>query len=199
MASAREALLTPLAKAFGSDTGVEAASLGVQVHGGMGYLEETGAAQHLRDARIVPIYEGTNGIQAIDLVSRKVVRDGGLAAKALIAEIEGIAKAAGGAGALSGALESLTATTDWLLQASDAERLAAAYPYLTLFSVTLGGALLIKGAAAAAAGANDAPADIGVLAKHFAVHRLSHAKALADQAMGGAGPLGDPNAMSAYS
>src|SRR5690606_10562687 len=72
-------LLTPVAKAFSTDVGVEVASLGVQVHGGMGYIEETGAAQHLRDARIAPIYEGTNGIQAIDLVSRKLPLDGGAA------------------------------------------------------------------------------------------------------------------------
>ena len=115
----------------------------------------------------------------------------------MITEITGIAATAK-APALSAALEVLTATTDWLLQASEAERLAAAYPYLTLFSITVGGGLLLKGAAAAQDGANDAPADIGVLARHFAVHRLSHALALADQAMGGGGPLAEPNAMSAY-
>src|SRR3546814_1118269 len=70
-------LLTPLAKAYGTDVGCEVASLGIQVHGGMGFIEETGAAQHLRDARIAPIYEGTNGIQANDLVGRKLMRDGG--------------------------------------------------------------------------------------------------------------------------
>ena len=197
-AAAREALLTPMAKAFGADVGVETASLGVQVHGGMGYVEETGAAQHLRDARIVPIYEGTNGIQAIDLVMRKVVKDGGVAAMALIAEISEISSAAE-APALTKAIEALTTTTAWLLQASEPERLAAAYPYLTLFSVTFGGGLLIKGALAAEAGAKDAPADIGVLANHFAAHRLSHASALADQAMHGARVLADPKAMAAYS
>ena len=71
-ARARQELLTPIAKAWSTDVGVEVASLGVQVHGGMGFIEETGAAQHYRDARIAPIYEGTNGIQAIDLVGRKV-------------------------------------------------------------------------------------------------------------------------------
>ena len=205
-ASAREALLTPMAKAFGSDVGVEVASLGVQVHGGMGYIEETGAAQHLRDARIVPIYEGTNGIQAIDLVSRKVVRDGGAAAKALISEIAAIAAQADGraelAGApalLSSAVETLSGVTDWLLGASEGERLAAAYPYLTLFSISVGGGLLVKGALAALDGANDAPADIGVLARHFAVARLSHAAALGVQARQGAQALTDPSAMAAYS
>src|SRR5262249_50114736 len=71
-AADRAALLTPVAKAFASDVAVEVASLGIQVHGGMGFIEETGAAQHLRDARILSIYEGTNGIQAIDLVTRKL-------------------------------------------------------------------------------------------------------------------------------
>src|SRR5207302_3764908 len=76
-AHARASLLTPVAKAFSTDIGVEVASLGVQVHGGMGFVEETGAAQHYRDARIAPIYEGTNGIQAIDLVMRKLPLSGG--------------------------------------------------------------------------------------------------------------------------
>ena len=84
----RAEVLTPLAKAWGTDVGCEVASLGVQVHGGMGYIEETGAAQHLRDARIAPIYEGTNGIQAADLVGRKLGLDGGLAFDGLIADIE---------------------------------------------------------------------------------------------------------------
>src|SRR5262249_52401872 len=83
-------LLTPVVKAWSTDIGVEVASLGVQVHGGVGFIEEPGAAQHFRDARITPIYEGTNGIQAIDLVSRKLRRDGGEAARAFIAEMRGI-------------------------------------------------------------------------------------------------------------
>ena len=83
----REELLTPIAKAWSTDLGVEVASLGVQVHGGMGYIEETGAAQHYRDARIAPIYEGTNGIQAGDLVGRKLATDEGAAMRALIAEM----------------------------------------------------------------------------------------------------------------
>ncbi len=202
-ASAREALLTPLAKAFGSDVGVEVSSLGVQVHGGMGYIEETGAAQQMRDARIVPIYEGTNGIQAIDLVSRKVVRDGGAAAKELIGEIAAVAKAAEGklgpaGGLLAEAVSALSEVTDWLLGASEPERLAAAYPYLTLFSYVVGGGLLVKGALAGLNGAPGAPADMAVLARHFALSRLSHAGALAVQARQGAGPLSDPQAMAAY-
>ena len=78
-AKARQELLTPIAKAWSTDVGVEVASLGVQVHGGMGFIEETGAAQHYRDARIAPIYEGTNGVQALDLIGRKLAGDGGAA------------------------------------------------------------------------------------------------------------------------
>src|SRR6185436_4654150 len=97
-AKARQELLTPIAKAWSTDIGVEVASLGVQVHGGMGFIEETGAAQHYRDARIAPIYEGTNGIQAADLVARKIGRDGGEAARVFLAEIEPVASALAGAG-----------------------------------------------------------------------------------------------------
>ena len=86
-AKARAELLTPIAKAWSTDVGVEVASMGVQVHGGMGFIEETGAAQHYRDARIAPIYEGANGIQAIDLVGRKVAGDGGEAMRSLCAEL----------------------------------------------------------------------------------------------------------------
>src|SRR5438552_9933206 len=86
-AQERTLLLTPVAKAFATDVGCEVASLGVQVHGGMGYIEETGAAQHYRDARILPIYEGTNGIQAIDLVTRKLPLSGGAPAMEMINDI----------------------------------------------------------------------------------------------------------------
>src|SRR5690606_32089637 len=85
----RASLLTPVAKAFSTDIGIEVASLGVQVHGGMGYIEETGAAQHYRDARIAAIYEGTNGIQALDLVARKLPLDGGNAVARYIDELRG--------------------------------------------------------------------------------------------------------------
>ena len=81
-------MLTPVAKAFSTDIGIEVSSLGVQVHGGMGFIEETGAAQHLRDARITTIYEGTTGIQANDLVGRKMGREGGGTALSLLVEIE---------------------------------------------------------------------------------------------------------------
>ena len=89
-AAARGALLTPIAKAFSTDIGNEVSSLGVQIHGGMGFIEETGAAQHYRDARITSIYEGTNGIQSIDLVTRKLAANGGASVWALLDELSGI-------------------------------------------------------------------------------------------------------------
>src|SRR5687768_6555088 len=105
-AQARADLLTPIGKAWATDTGVRLASLAVQVHGGMGYIEETGIAQRLRDARIAPIYEGTNGIQAVDLVARKLGRDDGAAIGALIDDIGATVGEAAGAGldGIAGAL-----------------------------------------------------------------------------------------------
>src|SRR5689334_24564868 len=87
MQQRRVDLLIPVVKAWSTDAGVEIASIGVQIHGGMGFIEETGAAQHLRDARILPIYEGTNGIQARDLVGRKIAKDGGETMLGLISEM----------------------------------------------------------------------------------------------------------------
>src|SRR5262249_49585499 len=92
-ADGRAALLTPVAKAFSTDIGIEVASMGIQVHGGMGFIEETGAAQHLRDARIASIYEGTNGIQSIDLATRKVPMAGGAVVRAYLDELRATVKA----------------------------------------------------------------------------------------------------------
>jgi acyl-CoA dehydrogenase len=158
----RAALLTPIAKAFSTDAGVEAASLGIQVHGGMGFIEETGAARLYRDARIAPIYEGTNGIQAIDLVTRKLPLSDGEQVRGFIAELRMIASAVrasniGGFGhtaeALSAALDDLQAATDWLLAALAAgkveDALAGATPYQRLFGLALTGCYLAKGGLAA--------------------------------------------------
>ena len=134
----RAEVLTPLAKAWGTDVGCEVASLGVQVHGGMGYIEETGAAQHLRDARIAPIYEGTNGIQAADLVGRKLGLDGGLALDGLIADIEAEAQDVRLI-ALTDAVEVAAAT---LRAAAPDDRLAGSYPFLTMTSVMVAGWLV---------------------------------------------------------
>jgi alkylation response protein AidB-like acyl-CoA dehydrogenase len=158
---ARASLLTPVAKAFSTDIGVEVASFGVQVHGGMGFIEETGAAQHYRDARIAAIYEGTNGIQAIDLVTRKLPLDGGAVVRAYLAELaETIDKVraandpALGATAdrLAEALASLERATQWLLARLKSEpnaALAGATPYLRLFGLTAGGCMLAQEALAA--------------------------------------------------
>ena len=122
----RASLLTPVAKAFSTDIGVEVASLGIQVHGGMGFIEETGAAQHLRDARIAPIYEGTNGIQAIDLVTRKLPLSEGQAVASLIAGMRGTAQKLVGinnpafgqmAARLRDAVEALDRATQYMLGA----------------------------------------------------------------------------------
>ena len=157
----RAALLTPVAKAFSTDIGIEVASLGVQVHGGMGYIEETGAAQHYRDARIAAIYEGTNGIQAIDLVTRKVPLNDGATVRAFIAELRAITErvqaindAAFGATALrlTQSIDALERATQWLLARLSSDTrvaLAGATPYLRLFGNAAGGALLANEALAA--------------------------------------------------
>ncbi|MFI4961989.1 MAG: acyl-CoA dehydrogenase, partial [Hyphomicrobiales bacterium] len=139
----RASLLTPVAKAFSTDIGIEVASLGVQVHGGMGYIEETGAAQHYRDARIATIYEGTNGIQAIDLVTRKLPLAGGETVARYLDELRAKVSAIkasnepafGDATARLGeAVDSLERTTHWLLaQKSSDAALAGATPYLRMF------------------------------------------------------------------
>ena len=140
---ARAALLTPIAKAWGTEVGLLVAGEGIQVHGGMGFVEETGAAQYLRDVRVTAIYEGTNGIQAMDLVGRKMA-DGGEAAVALIEEIERGAEAArarmdGMAEAVWQAAAELRETTEWLVAQEPRDRFAGAVPYLRAFARVLGG------------------------------------------------------------
>ncbi|MEQ7154603.1 acyl-CoA dehydrogenase [Brevundimonas aurifodinae] len=158
----REDILTPIAKAWSTDMGVDVASQGVQIHGGMGFVEETGAAQFYRDARIAPIYEGTNGIQAMDLVGRKLSQDGGASARAIIAEMTATLKDMGGLYAgkplerFAAGIEAVQDATLWLLDAkADAGRqadvLAAADAYLKLMGDVIGGWMLAKGALAAKA------------------------------------------------
>jgi acyl-CoA dehydrogenase len=206
-ASDRAALLTPVAKAFSTDVAIEVASLGIQVHGGMGFIEETGAAQHLRDARILSIYEGTNGIQAIDLVTRKLSMSGG---ETVLRQIEAIRHIAGrladadctslqaAAPQIVRAVDSLERATRFMLGAlaenSTEEALAAASPYLRLFATTQGGALLAATALAAqramAAGDNDhAHAGRIQLARFFADNIAPSAPGLADVVVGGAASL----------
>jgi len=184
----RASLLTPVAKAFATDIGCEVASLGVQVHGGMGYIEETGAAQHYRDARIAPIYEGTNGIQAIDLVTRKLPLADGATARQCIGDIRRTVAAVdavndpayGWTGVrLRDAVDSLERATGWLLArlADDpAAALAGATPYLRMFAFAAGGALLADEALAAsrlAGSGGDGTGRIAVarfFAENFAVN-----------------------------
>ena len=171
--------------------GVEVASLGVQVHGGMGFIEETGAAQFYRDARIAPIYEGTNGIQAIDLVGRKLPMQDGEAVRDLIGEMRALVPALTGDLADVGArlragIEAVQRASDGLAQAGGTAALAGASSYLKLFGDVLGGALLCKGALAAAGGEDaDWAQDRAALARFYAEQVLSGADALADAALAG--------------
>jgi hypothetical protein len=151
-------LLIPIVKAWFTDLGNEIASVGVQIHGGMGFIEETGAAQHLRDARILPIYEGTNGIQARDLVGRKITRDGGETMLGLVAEMRGLVpelkKAQGDdlaaiAAAVAASADALEDATKWVAQSAKADlvnALAGSVPFLRLAGTALGGWLLAKSA-----------------------------------------------------
>jgi alkylation response protein AidB-like acyl-CoA dehydrogenase len=182
--SERAGLMTPIAKAFCSDIGVETASLGVQIHGGMGYIEETGAAVYWRDARIVPIYEGTNGIQAIDLVTRKIGLSGGVAVASLFAELRGDADRATSSAstdmahigkAASAAIDTaktVTATLLDTLQRSPADALGVATPYLRLMALTIGGALLTRGALAGLATNDPAGQARVALARYFVDHLM---------------------------
>jgi acyl-CoA dehydrogenase len=182
-AANRAALLTPIAKAFSTDIGDETTSIGVQVHGGMGFIEETGAAQHMRDSRIAAIYEGANGIHAIDLVQRKLPLAGGETVAQEIAGVRAVASAVaaqGGAGfggtaaRLAEVADALEETTHMMLKwlASDPNSaLAGASQYLRLFGLTLGGACLAKsGLAAEALAAGGGESELGRvgLARFFA-------------------------------
>jgi acyl-CoA dehydrogenase len=195
----RASLLTPVAKAFSTDIGTEVASLGVQVHGGMGYIEETGAAQHYRDARIAQIYEGTNGIQSIDLVTRKLPLAGGTTVRGYIEELgRTVAKVkaandpAFGATAdrLGGAVADLDRATAWLLGALDKapdKALAGATTYLRLFGLTAGGCLLAEDALAALRGSgNGASAQRAGVAQFFATNLATASGGLVETIIDGA-------------
>ncbi len=159
-AKAREELLTPISKAWCTDMAVEATSIGIQVHGGMGFIEETGAAQHYRDARITPIYEGTNGIQAIDLIGRKLALDGGEAVRSFLGEVSATAlqcaQSSGALHSIGGELvrahKAAESATTWLqtqMGASPSEALPGATPYLRMMGLLAGAHYLARGAIAA--------------------------------------------------
>jgi alkylation response protein AidB-like acyl-CoA dehydrogenase len=196
-------LLTPVVKGWCTDLGCEIASLGVQVHGGMGFIEETGAAQHMRDARIAPIYEGTNGIQAMDLVGRKLTLQGGVPLKALFAEMRATATQLDGELAplrpsLDAGIEALEGTSRWIAErvASDADAVgAAASPYLRQFGTVAGGWLLARSAIAARRLLSAGGADAGFLkakiatARYYAEQILPQAPALTGPITAGAATL----------
>ena len=187
-------VLTPIAKGWCTETGIEIASLGMQVHGGMGYIEETGAAQHLRDARITTIYEGTTGIQANDLVGRKLIRDKGAAMAELLASIDATVASLQGAtpelAALGQALAAANAdaksATAALLTRSNDPRMpfAAAVPYLNQMGILTGADVLARGALAAHTHAQSGDADGYyasklALAQFYTAHVLPQAAAFA--------------------
>ena len=202
-ADARVALLTPIAKAFSTDIGVEVASMGVQVHGGMGFVEETGAAQFYRDARILPIYEGTNGIQAIDLVMRKLPMAGGEVIKGYLLEINDTVRAVRGANVaehgdmadrLEEAVRALEKASMWIFEnmASNPDGvLAGATPYLKLFGLASGGHYLARGALFASRSGDAELAPHIKLARFFATHHLTEAQGLAAVVTGGGDLLAD--------
>lgn len=189
-------LLTPIVKGWCTDLGIEIASTGVQVHGGMGFIEETGAAQHYRDARILPIYEGTNGIQANDLVGRKIVRDEAASMNELIAEMAGtleILRQQPGddmevvARALEDGIDALELATGWLMATFPEDRalaLAGAAYYLKLCGIVIGGWMMARGALAALDGLSAGGEDAAYLeaklvtARFYAEHYLPQATGL---------------------
>ncbi|MEQ8400591.1 MAG: acyl-CoA dehydrogenase [Roseitalea porphyridii] len=193
----RASLLTPIAKAFSTDIGSEVASLGVQVHGGMGYIEEAGAAIFMRDARIAQIYEGTNGIQAIDLVQRKLPLSDGACVAAYLEELDGVLATLrtsndtrfGEAGHyLETAMADLRAATEWLVgRMAEGDKqavLAGATPYQHLFGLTAGGVYLVKGALGAANGVDRAS-----IARFYAENLVGQSSALRDRVEKGAASL----------
>ena len=180
-AQRRADLLIPVVKAWCTDLGIEVASTGIQVHGGMGYIEETGAAQYLRDARIAPIYEGTNGIQANDLVGRKLGRDQGEAARELIAEMRATLGALDGFDAiqapLKSGIEALGQATEYLVAAEPALAAAGSAPYLALFGTVSSGWLMARLALAARQRTGDFAAAKLATARFYAEHFLARAPA----------------------
>ncbi|MEM9204702.1 MAG: acyl-CoA dehydrogenase [Pseudomonadota bacterium] len=198
LAAQKASFLTPVAKAYATDIGTEVASLGIQVHGGMGFVEETGAAQHFRDSRILQIYEGTNGIQAIDLVARKLGLGNGEIVEAYLSEFEEIAKDVAatnstvyghiGARLISG-VEHLRQATEVMVDAAKTNPhhlLANATPYLRLFALVGGGAWLAKSAMnAVRSDTPDAPKRVQT-ARFFCEHHTGSSGSLADEIADGA-------------
>ena len=197
-AAMRAALLTPVAKAFSTDAGVAVSSIGIQVHGGMGYVEETGAAQYFRDARILPIYEGTNGIQAIDLLTRKLPLENGETVQALIADLKeqvdtvrasNTPDFGNTAAELDQAIAALEEATAWLTKTMDTDVnacLAGATPYLKLFALATGGTFLASAAVHALRSEAGDKDNAVRSARFFAENLAPEAPALTRSIIGGA-------------
>ena len=187
-AKARAEVLVPLIKAWGTDVGVEVAGIGIQVHGGMGFVEETGAAQHWRDSKIAPIYEGTNGIQAADLVTRKLGLEAGGVVDALIGDI---IRDAGEESGLKALAEDCRAIAQWMAtEASLDDRLAGSVPFCTMLSVAVAGWQLKKQAEAVQAGAAPSLAKTKPVTTRFFLDRIvPEASGLKASATAGAGLL----------
>ena len=194
-------LLIPVVKGWCTESAQTITAMGVQVHGGMGFIEETGAAQHQRDARITTIYEGTTGIQANDLIGRKLVRDGGAAMQSLMTWMSNDASSMAGEGdailqtvstALDQGVKALDAATQALLSMDARESAAGAVPYLQLCGTVMGGWLMARAAAAATTQSAGEAADRGFLdakritAQHYALHVMPMAGALRDEVLHGA-------------
>ena len=183
-AEARADCLVPMLKAWGTDIGCEVASIGIQVHGGMGFIEETGAAQHYRDARIAPIYEGTNGIQAADLVTRKLGYDGGGVVAALFAEI---ARDCADLPQLAGLAQDCAEIANWMAgHASIDDRLAGSVPFCTMAAVAVAGWQLQRQARAVTAEGGPLAASKPVVARYFNEQLVPEARGLKAAAMAGA-------------
>ncbi|MEO1221903.1 MAG: acyl-CoA dehydrogenase, partial [Pseudomonadota bacterium] len=170
VAGMRAEILVPLLKAWGTDIGVEVSGIGIQIHGGMGFVEETGAAQHWRDSRIAPIYEGTNGIQAADLVTRKLGLDGGEAMLELFADI---VRDASDESALAALTQECAEVARWMRdEASLDDRLAGSVPFCTMAAVAVAGWQLMKQAKAVAAGSAPALAETKPATARFFLDRI---------------------------
>jgi alkylation response protein AidB-like acyl-CoA dehydrogenase len=186
-------LMIPVVKGWSTETGIEIASLGVQVHGGMGFVEETGAAQYLRDARITTIYEGTTGIQAMDLVGRKIAREGGRTAKAWIGEVRKLDAQLGAhpeiRKALAEGIQAVEECVDFIVGAKDPRApFAGAVPFLKLVGIVAGGWQMARAALAASKGTGDGSFDKAKIAtaRFYADHVLVQAPALRSTVVNGA-------------
>ena len=169
-AGARAEVLVPLVKAWGTDVGVEVSGIGIQIHGGMGFVEETGAAQHWRDSRIAPIYEGTNGIQAADLVTRKLGLDGGEALLGLLRDLDADC---GDEPALQALAKDCLDVATWMQsEASLDDRLAGSVPFCTMMSVAVAGWQLLKQARAVADGASPSLSETKPVTTRFFIDRI---------------------------